>query len=174
MLASCNDVAQESPHFENGLISALFGPHVERMGALRPRICRGATSLSTIARSELAVQDSSYESRRIKMPTSSCILALEKMRGWLRSTPIPHTVGFRMIASEIAPLLPALIFLATSKFSSGFFAATSRNTDSINAVTSDEVLHIPRNGISISLSSAIPFSAMRGRYPGPSSRKCLG
>src|SRR5271166_2021132 len=85
MLASCNDVAQESPHFENGLISALFGPHVERMGSLRPRICRGATSLSTIARPELALQDSSYESRRIKMPTSSCILALEKMRGWLRS-----------------------------------------------------------------------------------------
>src|SRR5208337_3432329 len=24
---------QESPHFENGLISALFGPHVERMGS---------------------------------------------------------------------------------------------------------------------------------------------
>src|SRR5271166_3885904 len=84
MLASCNDVAQESPHFENGLISALFGPHVERMGSLRPRICRGATSLSTIARPELALQDSSYESRRIKMPTSSCILALEKMRGWPR------------------------------------------------------------------------------------------
>src|SRR5271166_2117333 len=83
MLASCNDVAQESPHFENGLISALFGPHVERMGSLRPRICRGATSLSTIARPELALQDSSYETRRIKMPTSSCILALEKMRGWL-------------------------------------------------------------------------------------------
>ncbi len=25
--------SQESPHFENGLISALFGPHVERMGS---------------------------------------------------------------------------------------------------------------------------------------------
>ncbi len=48
---------QESPHFENGLISALFGPHVQRMGALRPRICRGATSLSTIARPELALQE---------------------------------------------------------------------------------------------------------------------
>src|SRR5208337_5273788 len=43
-------------------------------------------SLSTIARPELALQDSSYETRRIKMPTSSCILALEKMRGWLRVT----------------------------------------------------------------------------------------
>jgi len=41
--------------------------------------------LSTIARPELALQDSSYETRRIKMPTSSCILALEKMRGWLSS-----------------------------------------------------------------------------------------
>src|SRR5208282_30566 len=43
-------------------------------------------SLSTIARPELALQDSSYETRRIKMPTSSCILALEKMRGWLSIT----------------------------------------------------------------------------------------
>ena len=32
-------------------------------------------------RPELALQDLSYESRRSEGPTSSCILALEKMRG---------------------------------------------------------------------------------------------
>src|SRR5208282_3002258 len=77
---------QESPHFENGLISALFGPHVERMGSPKAPHLAWRASLSTIARPELALQDSSYETRRIKMPTSSCILALEKMRGWLRVT----------------------------------------------------------------------------------------
>src|SRR5271157_2627902 len=63
-------------------------------------------SLSTIARPELALQDSSYETRRIKMPTSSCILALEKMRGWLRVTSRlldPDDV-MRRLESRLGPL----------------------------------------------------------------------
>ncbi len=41
----------------------------------------GATSFSTIRTLELALQDSSYENPRSEAPTSSCILALGKMRG---------------------------------------------------------------------------------------------
>ncbi len=83
-IAGCVD-AQESPHFENGLISALFGPHVERMGSPKaPRLSSRDLSLDDRETRTCTSGDSSYEIRRIKMPTSSCILALEKMRGWLR------------------------------------------------------------------------------------------
>src|SRR5271163_357313 len=78
--ASCNE-AQESPHFENGVISRLFGLMWGERRVLRSHIEHGATSVSTIRSPEGALQDSSYESRRREMPTSSCILALEKMRG---------------------------------------------------------------------------------------------
>jgi hypothetical protein len=50
---------------------------------LESHIEHGATSVSTIRSPERALQDSSYESRRRDMPTPSCILALEKMRGLL-------------------------------------------------------------------------------------------
>ena len=67
--------------------SALFGPHVERMGSPKAPHLSWRASLSTIARPELALQELVVETRRIKMPTSSCILALEKMRGWVSSAP---------------------------------------------------------------------------------------
>ena len=35
----CRGRPQESPHFEDGLISALFGPHVERMGSPKADEC---------------------------------------------------------------------------------------------------------------------------------------
>src|SRR5271155_4923044 len=73
--------SQESPHFENGVISRLFGLMWGERRVLRSHIEHGATSVSTIRSPEGALQDSSYESRRREMPTSSCILALEKMRG---------------------------------------------------------------------------------------------
>ena len=52
----------------------------ERM-ALKSHIEYWASSVSTIRSPELALWDLSYESCRSEAPTSSCILAPEKMRG---------------------------------------------------------------------------------------------
>src|SRR5271168_1312491 len=74
-------LAQESPHFVNGLTARLFGPHKGRTEALRAHIEHGAASFSTIRSPELALQDSSCENCRSEAPTSGCIWAREKMRG---------------------------------------------------------------------------------------------
>ena len=75
---------QESPQFENGLISRRLGAHKGRTEGPKIRIEHSATSFSTIRSPELALQDSSCETRSSEPPTFGCILALEKMRGSLR------------------------------------------------------------------------------------------
>src|SRR5208282_1428910 len=62
--------AQESPHFENGLISALFGPHVERMGSPK------APHLSW---RELSLDDCETRTR-----TSGLVIRDSPLVGWCR------------------------------------------------------------------------------------------
>ena len=76
--------AQESPHFENGVISRRFGLHAGRKEGPKGPILRVARSLfhrQFGAPNSRFSRISSYESGRSEAPTSSCILSLEKMRG---------------------------------------------------------------------------------------------
>ena len=71
----------------NPLISrkVCFGDFLARTRGERRAVSsygeHSATSFSTMRSSEPALQDSSYERCCSEAPTSSCILALEKMRG---------------------------------------------------------------------------------------------
>src|SRR5271167_5108701 len=64
--------AQESPHFENGLISVLFGPHVERMGSPKaPHLSWSDLTLDdceTLTRtSGLVIRDSPHQNANLQL-----------------------------------------------------------------------------------------------------------
>jgi len=63
--------AQESPHFENGLISALFGPHVERMGSPAPHLSWRDLSLDDCGTrtrtSGLVIRDSPHQNANLQL-----------------------------------------------------------------------------------------------------------
>src|SRR5271166_6579185 len=63
---------QESPHFENGLISALFGPHVERMGSPKaPHLSWRDLSLddceTRTRTSGLVIRDSPHQNANLQL-----------------------------------------------------------------------------------------------------------
>ncbi len=66
------EITQESPHFENGLISALFGPHVERMGSPKaPHLSWRDLSLddceTRTRTSELVIRDSPHQNANLQL-----------------------------------------------------------------------------------------------------------
>jgi hypothetical protein len=63
------------------VLEAFWPPRGAERRAVSSHGEHGATSFSIIRNPEPALRDSSYESRRRDAPTSSCILALEKIRG---------------------------------------------------------------------------------------------
>ncbi len=68
----CRSMPQESPHFENGLISALFGPHVERMGSPKaPRFSWRDLSLddceTRTCTSGLVIRDSPHQNANLQL-----------------------------------------------------------------------------------------------------------
>ena len=65
-------IPQESPHFENGLISALFGPHVQRMGSPKaPHLSWRDLSLddceTRTRTSGLVIRDSPHQNANLQL-----------------------------------------------------------------------------------------------------------
>ena len=68
----CSGQPQESPHFENGLISALFGPHVQRMGSPKaPHLLWRDLSLddceTRTRTSGLVIRDSPHQNANLQL-----------------------------------------------------------------------------------------------------------